>query len=158
LVMRLRDAALSLLPADLVDAWWPAPAKPTAAELQQQALAGAIDKLTDRVIIDNDGKSYVLRIKAVSADPKRAADIANTYAELYLIEQLDAKYQEASRVNTWLTDRLGELQRSVRDTDRAVQLFKAQHNITSLNDANGGTVNSQQISEINTQLVLAESE
>jgi capsular exopolysaccharide synthesis family protein len=158
LTVRLRAVALSLLPAELVETWWPPPPKPTPAELQQLALAGAIDKLTDRVAIENDGKSYVLRIKSVSADPQRAADIANTYAELYLVEQLNAKYQEASRLNTWLTDRLGELQRNVRDTDRAVQLFKAQHNITNLNNANGGTVNSQQISEINTQLVLAESE
>jgi capsular exopolysaccharide synthesis family protein len=149
-------SALSLPWSKSGDSWWSEP-KPS----EERVLTTAVGTLLDHLIISNDGKSYVLRIRIESHDPKLAAQIANTYAELYLIDQLDSKFQETSRVNSWLNAKLADLRDKVRDSDRAVQEFKEQHGITTLTDAadaKGKTLKSQQVSELNTQLILATSE
>jgi polysaccharide biosynthesis transport protein len=142
--------------------WWPqAPAK-DPDEVQRIALDGTIKNLLEHVSVSNDGKSFMLTINAESTDPKLAADIANTFADQYLTEQLDAKYQETARVNDWLNDKLAELRGKVQATDDAVQLFKQEHNITNYVDpkdaAKPGSLKNQEVSELSSQLILAESD
>ena len=67
---------------------------------------------------------------------------------------MEAKFDAVRRANTWLNEHLTELRNQVEATDQAVQVFEVQHNLVS-DGKNGATVNQQQLSELNTQLILA---
>jgi exopolysaccharide transport family protein len=123
---------------------------PARAELLavMRALMGHLD-------VANDGRSYVLKIRIESEDPKLAAILANAYANAYLDAQLDAKFLAVQRANTWLNDHMADLQAKAETADRAVQQFAAAHNLTGTATTN---VTSQQVSELNTQLVLASAD
>jgi capsular exopolysaccharide synthesis family protein len=123
---------------------------PAHAELLAVARA-----LTGHLDVFNDGRSYVLKISVESENPKLAATLANAYANAYLNAQLDAKYQAVQRANSWLNDHLSDLQAKVEASDSAVQQFAADHNLTQ---TAGTNINSQQVSELNTQLVLASAD
>jgi polysaccharide biosynthesis transport protein len=112
-------------------------------------------KLEDRTDIANDGRSYVLKIRVESENPKLAATLANAYADAYLDTQLEAKFQAVQRANNWLNLHLTDLKEKAQESDRAVELFRAQHGLTL---AKGETVNAQQIAELNSQLILASAD
>jgi polysaccharide biosynthesis transport protein len=129
-----------------------APTPPVAANPEQAALQAAVGALLARTQVTNDGRSYILKLNVTSENPQLAAAIANAYADAYLVSQLETKFEAVRRANAWLNDQLTELRAKVRDTDDAVQLFKAQHNLT---ESKGTTVTAQQLTEINTQLIIA---
>jgi polysaccharide biosynthesis transport protein len=126
---------------------------PDAAHAELVAVSQA---LQSHLTVVNDGTSSVLTIRIDSEDPKLAATLANTYASAYLDAQLDAKFAALQRANSWLNDHLNDLKSKAEDSDRAVQVFAAQNNLTLNNQ--GTTVTEQQVSEINTQLVLASAD
>ncbi len=128
-----------------------APLPPPADRAEAEILAAG-RLLQKHTQILNDGRSYVLKIRVDCESPHLAAMVANAYADAYLTGQLEAKFEAVRRANAWLNDRLAELRTQVEITDRAVEEFKGQHNLV---DAKGVTVTSQQITELNTQLVLA---
>jgi capsular exopolysaccharide synthesis family protein len=112
--------------------------------------------LQNRLVVLNDGRSSALKVRVESEDPGLAAILANTYASAYLDAQLDAKFAAVQRANSWLNEHLNDLKSKAEATDRAVQVFAAQNNLTQ--NKGGETVAAQQVSEINTQLVLASAD
>jgi uncharacterized protein involved in exopolysaccharide biosynthesis len=119
------------------------PPAPTSADLAP-ALEG-------HVSASNDGLSYIIKVRATSESPELAARIANAYVDAYLTDQLEAKFDATRRASGWLNDHLTELREKVLASERAVQLFKEQHNLST----SGTTVTSQQLSELNSQLIIA---
>jgi succinoglycan biosynthesis transport protein ExoP len=124
------------------------PIPPTAPrELSSADVAPA---LAGRVTATNDGASFIIKIRATSENPELAAQIANAYVDAYLTDQLEAKFDATRRASAWLNDHLNELREKVLSSEHAVQLFKEQHNLSS----SGTTVTSQQLSELNSQLII----
>ncbi|MGH6793971.1 MAG: AAA family ATPase, partial [Methylocella sp.] len=134
----------------------------------ESGASGAIDpeaKLTDLALAAFESRrtvfrvtpTYVIEIEFRSLDPVKSARIVNAIADAYVTEQLDAKYQATRRASAWLEDRLKELRMQASVADRAVVDFKHANNIVTLEGANDNLrlMNDQQLSELNSQLVLA---
>jgi polysaccharide biosynthesis transport protein len=128
---------------------------PSPSPLETQRLQHAVDVLLLNLSILNDGRSYVITIRYEDPDPERAAAIVNTLTDLYLVEQLEAKFDATRRANDWLSKHIDELRDKVRESDEAVQVYREQHKLDQLKD---GTVNQQQLAELNSQLVLAHAD
>jgi polysaccharide biosynthesis transport protein len=126
----------------------------------QEELHAVTRELQSHLDVMNDGRSYVIKIQVRSEDPRLAATLANAYASTYLNAQLEAKFNAVQNANQWLADHLTDLRNKVEASDNAVQQFAAANNLTSIAQmgAGSGTVTSQQISELNTQLVLASAD
>lgn len=120
--------------------------------VEQADLLRTMRLLALRTDVLNDGRSYVLKIRVESESRNLATALANAYAEAYLESQLEAKFEAVRRANTWLNEHLTELLGKVEASDRAVQVYKTAHNLVQ---AKGETVSAQQLSELNTQLILA---
>jgi len=106
--------------------------------------------LMGHVSASNDGTSYIIKVRATSESPELAAQIANAYVDAYLTDQLEAKFDATRRASAWLNDHLTELREKVLSSEHAVQIFKAQNNLST----SGTTVTSQQLSELNSQLII----
>jgi capsular exopolysaccharide synthesis family protein len=139
----LREQASSLLGLDASASEGAALPPPSGADLGP-AVAG-------HVIALNDGVSYVIKIRAQAETPEVAAQIANAYVDVYLNDQLEAKFEATRRASAWLNEHLTDLREKVLASERAVQLFKEQNNLS----AAGTSVTSQQLSELNSQLIIA---
>jgi succinoglycan biosynthesis transport protein ExoP len=130
--------------------------------------SGGIDSeahLTDRALSAFESRrtvsrvppAYVIEIGFRSLDPVKSARIVNAIADAYVTEQLDSKYQATRRASAWLEDRIKELRKQASDADLAVVEFKRANNIVMVQGA-GDTarlMNEQQLSELNSQLILA---
>jgi exopolysaccharide transport family protein len=123
---------------------------------RERELADVVDEFWAALEVDRLGVySFVLAISITSLDPDKAALIANTLAELYLTDQLEAKFQATRRATEWLEKRLAALREQVRDSERVVETYRAEHGLL---DSRGATVNEQQLSELNGQLILARAD
>jgi exopolysaccharide transport family protein len=118
---------------------------------------------TDQVIrgvsggvgVERRGWTYVVDIKYTDENPALAAQIANAFADEYLVDQLESRYEATRRANDWLNERLSDLRERVRDSERAVELYKTQNNIV---ETAGTTLSDQQVAKLNEQLILARAE
>lgn len=99
--------------------------KPSKGELVQSA----IDTLEGNLRVIRLGHSYHEQISYTSLDPVKAAKIANAFADAYIEDQLDAKFEATRRASQWLQQRLGELRQQATDAYKAVQDFKSANNI-----------------------------
>jgi succinoglycan biosynthesis transport protein ExoP len=134
------------------------PPPPTrAASEHERTVTRLTDRLLDHLGVVTDGRSYTIHLSYTSEDPQLATDIVNTVADLYLVDQLEAKFDATRRANNWLSDRLNELRNSVETAERAVQAYREQHKL-AVSDARGTSVTTQQLGELNTQLVMAGAE
>lgn len=111
--------------------------------------------LMGHVTASNDGQSYIISIRAQSESPRLAADIANAYVDAYLTDQLDAKYEATARASEWLNSHLSDLRKKVEDSEKAVALFQQQNNLAQ---TKGATLTDQQVSELNSQLIIASAD
>jgi exopolysaccharide transport family protein len=75
------------------------------------------------------GRSYLEQIAFTSLDPEKAARIANAFAEAYIEDQLQAKFEATRRASTWLEARIGELRQQASDAYKEVQDFKSKNSI-----------------------------
>ena len=107
------------------------------------------------VSVTRQGFSYLIDVSYTSDNPSRAAAVANGFAEEYLVDQLESRYQSTRRTNEWLSERLGDLRNKVRESERAVEIFRAENNIVG---AEGSTLSDQEVSKLNGQLILARAE
>jgi capsular exopolysaccharide synthesis family protein len=115
----------------------------------------AVNTLHNRLQVERLGLTYIITIGFTSLDPNRAAVIANALADAYIDDQLESKYQAARRAGTWLQERLKELREQASTAQRAVVDFKNRNDMV---DAGGRTINEQQLAELNSELVLAQSQ
>lgn len=116
---------------------------------------GIVDQLSDGLGVTRVGRSYVLEISYTSPDPALAASIAKAYAEAYLADQLDSKYESTRRASDWLQARIAELRQKSLEADRAVQKFRAEKGLIA---TDGQLITDQQLAQLNTQLIAARAE
>jgi succinoglycan biosynthesis transport protein ExoP len=95
---------------------------------------------------------YVFEIEFSSLNPKRAAQIANAFADAYVEEQGRRKHQAADEASAWLKGQIQELHDQSVRADEAVAQFKEKNNIVSVD---GKLISDQQLTLLNSQLVLA---
>ena len=122
-----------------------------AARRTQQAT----DALLSRLAVENDGHSLVLKIAISAANPQLAADIANTYAEVYLDRQIAVKEEATQRAAELLKKQIAALRDQLAATEEQIAQYREAHGITSVR---GTTVSAQELADINAQLIAAHSD
>ena len=125
---------------------------------EEQKKEATIDKVVGEVVkrteISRRGFTYVMSLKFTSENPTKAAKIANTLADAYVVDQLEAKFNATKKANEWLSSRLLSLRQQVQASERAVEIYRKQN---GLENVDGITINDQQLSELNAQLILAKT-
>lgn len=112
----------------------------------------AIQKIRGATQVRRVGLTYAIEITYSSADPIRAAKIANALAQAYLTEQLEAQLEAAKRAADWLSERLVGLRQNMEQSSRAVAQYKHEHQML---ETSSGGIEKQQLSELSAQLMHA---
>lgn len=131
-------------------------ARARLSEMEQlKAKERVVDSVLSRLKIKRAGLTYVMNVQFTSADPAKAAKIANTFADRYLLEQLEAKFDATRQANQWLNTRLGELRIEVQQAETAVEQYRIANNLLS---ASGATLTEHEISTYNQQLATVRAQ
>ena len=108
--------------------------------------------LQNNLEVEHRRQTHTISISYTSQNPRRAAQIANTLADLYLTDQLEAKFEATRRANDWLAERLDTMRQEVQAAEQAVKNIREDSNIIQ---AGSTTLFEQQISDVNAQLIQA---
>lgn len=122
---------------------------------EQRLVSVATDILLGKLSLEQLGYGNVINIRFSSLDPRTAARLANEIPEAYILDQLESRFQATEKANAWLTDQLAGLETKVVESERAVELYREEHGLTS---ATGTSVLDAQLSELNSQLIIARAE
>jgi succinoglycan biosynthesis transport protein ExoP len=114
-----------------------------------------VDHVLRRLSIRRSGLTYVINVTFESQDRAKAALIANTFADKYLLEQLVAKVDATQQATQWLNGQLAQLEPQVRQAEAAVEQYKAQHGLLA---SVGSSLTEQEISNLNNQLAQAQAD
>src|ERR1700731_2147950 len=122
------------------------------ASLEDAAKARSVDILQRRMKVTRQGTTFLVDINVSSESPRKAAVIANAIAEAYFEEQVRAKYDATRIAADWLNGQIDGLKSRVVASEKAVEDFRSANNLTV---SQGVTVNDQQITDLNNQLIAA---
>jgi capsular exopolysaccharide synthesis family protein len=113
-----------------------------------------LKRFASRLTVAAQGRSSVIRVSFDSANREKAALIANAIVDQYIVAQLEMKADAAKRTTSWLDERLTQLTTELRKAEDAVEQYKAEND---LEGKDGTTLAAEQVSELNSQIVLARS-
>jgi succinoglycan biosynthesis transport protein ExoP len=105
------------------------PKTPALERSKEELTRTAVGVLRRNLYVARVGRSYIEKIGYTSLDPAKAARIANAFADAYIEDQLDAKFEATHRASIWLEQRIGELRKQASDAYKAVQDFKSENGI-----------------------------
>ncbi|SMF59123.1 Uncharacterized protein involved in exopolysaccharide biosynthesis [Tistlia consotensis] len=126
----------------------------TEAERRERLQQIVVSQLLSRLEVSPLQRSHVLAIDVQSESPETAARVANGLADTYIEQQLARRATATADANQWLDKRIAELRRKVEESERAVAEYRRAN---GLYETRSDEVTAQQVSELNTQLILAES-
>jgi uncharacterized protein involved in exopolysaccharide biosynthesis len=127
-----------------------------SAENSADGKQNRLDELTriflSRLKVKRQGLTYIIAVSFTSRDPRKAAKIANQVASSYLVDQLEVRFDATRRASDWLNERLGTLRASVQEAEKAVELYRAKHNLVGDSRKTPFDI---QLKKLNEELVLA---
>lgn len=146
------------IPSESLAEFGLAPAEPDvldAVHLRELESLAVLDAVRGALSVAQEGYSAVFSIRFVSEDPAKAALIANTIGDQYIVDQLEANFEATRRASAWLTERLDMLRRDVETADLAIARFREER---TLAEGQGVDITRQQIGELNSRLIVAQGE
>lgn len=109
----------------------------------------ALDMLRKVTSVSAVGKSFIVNVSVRSESPQRAADLANRIATTYSQVRVEMNSDVLRRTGGGLSAQLDQLRTAVEDGDRAVQAYRAEHNLA---DIQGRPDVEQRIADANTEI------
>jgi len=121
----------------------------------ERQIVNAINILLGGLTLSNEDYSNVITVGYQSTSAKIAALIANEMPEAYIVSNLQAKYDSTQKATKWLSEQLDELRQEVENAERAVEIYRAEYGLT---DVGGTGLVTEQLSVLNSQLIIARAE
>ena len=145
----LREQKQNLLPKDEEDD------SSVLLQADPEALkrAAIVSTLIAAVAVAPKEQSRVISVTVRSENGVKAARLANSLVDQYLVDQLEAKFEATKRANEWLQGRLEELRQVVEASERAVEDFRQEQGLVKGKD--DVSLASAQVSELSSQIIIA---
>ncbi|MFO1123455.1 MAG: exopolysaccharide transport family protein [Hyphomicrobiales bacterium] len=114
----------------------------------------ALGRYADELKVFQQPNSNVITVKFSSISPETAAAVANTLSETYLSWTRESQAQPTERARDWLATQIEDLRGKLARSEEQVEKFRAQ---AGLLQGTTTTLGTQEISELNTQITLAQA-
>lgn len=93
---------------------------------------GVISALLKKLTVSNVRNSYVFNITVETESPSKSKRIADTLVELYILNQIEVKFEATEQATNWLSDRVAELKVELEKAEAAVSEFSASTELVSI--------------------------
>ena len=120
----------------------------------QELVVGSFMK---RLSVSPVRKTKLVSIGYESADPVKAARIANTVADQYIKSYLDTKLEMTTMASNWLQGQLTKLEADLDEAEGRLVQYQQDNNLVQLNDG-VATLDTQQILQLTSDLTEARAE
>jgi succinoglycan biosynthesis transport protein ExoP len=139
--------------------WIPQTTETAAQETpadEDHRLNRIVDAFLSKLTASPIRNSRLVDVSFVSADPKLAADVANTLADEYIQMTFETGYNSNIASSNFLSKQLIALKARVEDAQEALVGFSQKHNIYELSEKENVII--QKLSDLNAALTAAETD
>jgi succinoglycan biosynthesis transport protein ExoP len=124
-------------------------------DILEQDLNGVVTNFLRNLRVRVVPGSFVMQVNFTSTSPRKAAMIANTVADAYIEQRLEEKFTAAKKVTDWLDKRLSSLRNQVRESEQAVERYRAENDLA---EGIRGSFSAEQLSAMTNKLASAKAE
>ncbi len=117
---------------------------------QQRALKRVMEELT----VYQVPESNVVAIKYSASVPATAAEVANTLVSTYVASTAESNSRPTARARDWIAKQIEDLREKVVASEARIEEFRSQ---AGLLQGETSTLGAQELSELNTQMTLAQA-
>ena len=121
-------------------------------EIEKQKTIEEFLKNLDVSVVRN---SRVISVSFTSENAVLARNVTAAIAESYLTQQLEDKFEATQRATKWLNEHIADLRKKLSDSEQAVEAFRTRSGLVQGKEA---SISTEQLSELNTQLILARTQ
>ncbi len=107
------------------------PQPPAPPPTESKTLERTVSSVRRIIQISNLRDTFIFGISVTTQNPEKSALIANTLADLYILDQLDVKFEATQNATNWLTERVATLAADLEAAETAVKEFNAQTDLIS---------------------------
>ncbi|MFY0312730.1 GumC family protein [Leisingera sp. D0M16] len=90
-----------------------------------------ISALLEQVSVRNVPQSLVFQVTVETESARKSALIADTIVDLYILNQIEVKFDATEQATTWLTDRVAELQVELETAEAKANEFNSSTTLVS---------------------------
>ncbi|MFG6665174.1 GumC family protein [Sulfitobacter sp. 916] len=112
--------------------------------------------LSEVLSVERQGDTNIITISVRANSPALAQRVTTLVAETYVDHRLTKRRQDAKEFSDWIGARAEELRQQVSVAENAVTEYRVQHDL--FGDQDGGSLNDQQLTEVNTALLEARAD
>jgi len=98
----------------------------------RRARDNAVRILSQKVTVRAVPSSVVFRIAASTTDPEKSARITDTIAELYILSQLETKFEATKQATVWLSEQVAVLRGDLEAAEARLSAFNTGTNLVSV--------------------------
>ncbi|MFD0909903.1 Wzz/FepE/Etk N-terminal domain-containing protein [Ruegeria arenilitoris] len=103
---------------------WTVPWQKLADRSDSEAQGIVVENVTQAISIKNVRNSDVIRISTTTNDPQKSAEIADTLAQLFVRDQINAKAEGLTETVSWLSDRVAGLEQEIARQEDAIKILR----------------------------------
>jgi uncharacterized protein involved in exopolysaccharide biosynthesis/Mrp family chromosome partitioning ATPase len=122
---------------------------PDGSAVCEASVDDVAKKLLLSVSATNDGRSYIIRIRAEANDGPTAAAIANAYANAFVTQRQKIRTDMTQKAAAWLSSYVAQLRQQSVDADTAAAKYRNEHHLIPLR---GETTAAQSVTAFNGEL------
>ena len=125
---RIEERLKALLPM-LGDASAPAL---TPEEQRQQQHSQTVSALISALSVSNVAQSLVFNVTVETTSARKSARIADRLVELYIVDQIQVKFEATEQATSWLAQRVSELQGRLEKSEAELKIFSSSIELVSV--------------------------
>jgi capsular exopolysaccharide synthesis family protein len=99
--------------------------EPEPEPTKEQVLETVTTAARSSISISNIRSTYVFNVTVTTESAQKSKLMANTLADLYVLNQLDVKFEATQRATSWLTERVTDLQVDLEASEARAKEFNA---------------------------------
>ncbi len=132
------------------------PANRESIELIPNVSIALTNAFLRRLVIKSEIRSNLIHLNFQAYDPKLAATVPNTLAQLYMNQVKNKRFEEAHEGIEWLQQRVEEMEQKVEDSEIELERYRQEHDTYSVDGQLPGVM--QQLIAINSSLTIVQTE
>jgi len=126
------------------------------AEIDTDPLASYADVVLGSLTVSPVRNSRLVELRMLSMDPQLAAELANTHAKAYILQNLETRFSASKEATDWLGNQLAEQRKLVEQSEAALQRYKEQHDAVAVEDRQNIVV--QRLGDLNSAVTKAKTQ
>ncbi len=154
----LKTLVLGLLPAN-ISAWFVDKSglddgSGAGVDDEEFRIRELLEEFSGLMSVSPVRNTQLVHVSFEATDSKLAALLANTMAQAYINDQLDARLEMTSQANSWLSKRLSTIREKLKYSEEALQKYKEKEKLIESGSVTG--LISRQLEDLNLELLSAQ--